>query len=102
VNQTLQVRPLFLGQPNHIFLAHAGSPSEVTELRLSLKRNRQNTATHNIKYDRLLECRRNQSEATLTVADLPLERIEAAAARLNCQAETQPLPLEDIYRVVVA
>jgi ABC-type multidrug transport system ATPase subunit len=50
----------------------------------------------------VLECRRNESEATLTVADLSTEQIEAAAAEINCQAEIQPLPLEDIYRVVVA
>ena len=50
----------------------------------------------------VLECRRNESEATLTVADLSAEEIEAAATRINCQADIQPLPLEDIYRVVVA
>ena len=50
----------------------------------------------------VLECRRNESEATLTVADLSAEEIEAAATAINCQAEMQPLPLEDIYRVVVA
>ena len=50
----------------------------------------------------VLECRRNESEATLTVADMSAEEIEAAARAVNCQAEIQPLPLEDIYRVVVA
>jgi len=37
-----------------------------------------------------------------TVRDLPPDLIEAAASKINCQAEIQPLPLEDIYRVVVA
>lgn len=50
----------------------------------------------------VLECKRNQSEATLTVADLSPDQIEAAASAINCQADIQPLPLEDIYRIVVA
>jgi ABC-2 type transport system ATP-binding protein len=50
----------------------------------------------------VVECRRNESEATLTVRDLTPEQIETAAAKLNCQADVQPLPLEDIYRIVVA
>jgi ABC-2 type transport system ATP-binding protein len=49
-----------------------------------------------------LECRRNQSEATLTVQDMSPVQIEAAAARLNCQADIHPLSLEDIYRLIVA
>ena len=50
----------------------------------------------------VLECQRNQSAATLTVADLTPEQIATSATKINCQAEVQPLPLEDIYRVVVA
>jgi ABC-2 type transport system ATP-binding protein len=48
------------------------------------------------------ECRRDESEATLTVQDLSSEQIEAAAAAIDCRADIQPLPLEDIYRIVVA
>lgn len=55
-----------------------------------------------LDFANVLECRRNQSEATLTVADLTPDQIEAAATQINCQADIQPLPLEDIYRVVVA
>jgi len=55
-----------------------------------------------LDFANVLECKRNESEATLTVADLSPDQIEAAAGRLNCQADIQPLPLEDIYRVVVA
>jgi len=55
-----------------------------------------------LDFANVLECKRNESEATLTVHDLPPDLIEAAAARINCQADIQPLPLEDIYRVVVA
>jgi ABC-type multidrug transport system ATPase subunit len=55
-----------------------------------------------LDFANILECRRNQSEATLIVRDLPPDLIEAAAARIHCQADIQPLPLEDIYRLVVA
>ncbi len=55
-----------------------------------------------LDFANVVECRRNESEATLTVRDLTPEQIEAAAAKLNCQADVQPLPLEDIYRIVVA
>ena len=55
-----------------------------------------------LDFANVLECQRNQSAATLTLADLTPEQIEAAATKINCQAEIQPLPLEDIYRVVVA
>ncbi len=55
-----------------------------------------------LDFANVLECRRNQSEATLIVRDLSPELIEAAATRISCQADVQPLPLEDIYRLVVA
>ena len=55
-----------------------------------------------LDFANVLECKRNESEATLTVADLSPDQIEAAATKINCQADIQPLPLEDIYRVVVA
>ncbi len=54
-----------------------------------------------LRFANVLECRRNQSQATLTVADLTSEQIEAAAEAIHCQADIQPLPLEDIYRAVV-
>jgi ABC-2 type transport system ATP-binding protein len=54
-----------------------------------------------LRFGNVLECRRNQSQATLTVQDLSPEQIEAAAEAINCQADIQPLPLEDIYRAVV-
>ena len=50
----------------------------------------------------VLECRRNETEATLTVENPSPNQIETAAAAQNCQAEIQPLPLEDIYRIIAA
>lgn len=54
-----------------------------------------------LDFANVLECRRNGAQATLTVADLTADQIEAAATAMNCQADIQPLPLEDIYKAVV-
>jgi ABC-2 type transport system ATP-binding protein len=54
-----------------------------------------------LRFGSAIECRRNGTQATLTVADLTSEQIEAAAEAINCQADIQPLPLEDIYKAVV-
>jgi ABC-2 type transport system ATP-binding protein len=54
-----------------------------------------------LRFANVIECRRDQSQATLTVRDLSPEQIEATAEAINCQADIQPLPLEDIYRAVV-
>ncbi|MBN1509341.1 MAG: hypothetical protein JW955_21020, partial [Sedimentisphaerales bacterium] len=54
-----------------------------------------------LRFANVIECRRNQSQATLTVQDLSPEQIEAAAEAVNCRADIQPLPLEDIYKAVV-
>ncbi len=54
-----------------------------------------------LDFANVIECRRNQSQATLTVQDLSPEQIEAAAEAIHCQADIQPLPLEDIYKAVV-
>jgi ABC-2 type transport system ATP-binding protein len=49
----------------------------------------------------VIESRRNGTQATLTVRDLSADQIDSAAVAMNCQAELQPLPLEDLYRLVV-
>ncbi len=54
-----------------------------------------------LRFGNIIDCRRNGAQATLTVADLLPEQIEAAAAAINCQADIQPLSLEDIYKAVV-
>jgi len=55
-----------------------------------------------LDFANVLDCRRSDSEATLTVRGLSPEQIETAAARIKCQADIQPLPLEDIYKIVVS
>ncbi len=54
-----------------------------------------------LDFANVLDCRRNQTKATLTVHDLSAEQIDEAAAKLKCRADIQPLPLEEIYKAVV-
>ena len=49
----------------------------------------------------VLDCRRNETEALLTVRDQTPKCIEDQARSIDCEAEIQPLPLEDLYRLVV-
>jgi ABC-type multidrug transport system ATPase subunit len=49
----------------------------------------------------IVESRRNETQATLTVRDLTPAQIDSAAVAMNCQADLQPLPLEDLYRLVM-
>ncbi len=49
----------------------------------------------------VLHCQRSDSEALLTVRDQSPDCIEQQARAIDCEAEIQPLPLEDIYRLVV-
>jgi ABC-2 type transport system ATP-binding protein len=54
-----------------------------------------------LPFANVVESRRNETQATLTVHDLTPEEIDSAATAMNCQADVQPLPLEDLYRLVV-
>jgi ABC-2 type transport system ATP-binding protein len=49
----------------------------------------------------VLHCQRNDGDALLTVRGQSPDRIEQQARAIDCEAEIQPLPLEDIYRLVV-
>lgn len=49
----------------------------------------------------VLDCQRNDSGALLTVHSQSPEFIKQQAQKIGCEAEIQPLPLEDIYRLVV-
>jgi ABC-2 type transport system ATP-binding protein len=54
-----------------------------------------------LPFANVVESRRNESQATLTVRDLTPTQIDSAAVSMNCEAELQPLPLEDLYRLVL-
>jgi ABC-2 type transport system ATP-binding protein len=49
----------------------------------------------------VLDCQRNETEAILTVRDQTPQCLEDQARSIDCEAEIQSLPLEDIYRLVV-
>jgi ABC-2 type transport system ATP-binding protein len=49
----------------------------------------------------VLQCQRSDGEALLTVRHQSPDCIEQQARAIDCDAEIQPLPLEDIYRLVV-
>ena len=49
----------------------------------------------------VLDCRRNEAEALLTLRHQSPQSIEDQARAIDCKADIQPLPLEDLYRLVV-
>jgi len=49
----------------------------------------------------IIQCQRSDGEALLTVRHQSPDCIEQQAQAIDCEAEIQPLPLEDIYRLVV-
>ena len=55
-----------------------------------------------LSFGNVIDCRRSNGEAILTVQDCSGEQLQQQAESMNCQIEIQPLPLEDIYRIVVS
>jgi ABC-2 type transport system ATP-binding protein len=50
----------------------------------------------------LLECRRSATDAVVVLRRLPDERLERLGQDLGCRVEPLPLPLEELYRLVLA
>ena len=50
----------------------------------------------------VVQCRRSNGQAILTVEDSTAEQLQDEAEKLNCRVEVQALPLEDIYRIIVS
>ncbi len=48
-----------------------------------------------------IDHQRSNGQAVMTVKNASREQIEQTAENMNCRAEFQPLPLEDIYKIVV-
>jgi len=55
-----------------------------------------------LPFTNVLDCRRANGEAILTVENCPPEQLQQQAEKLNCRIDIQTLPLEDIYRIVVS
>jgi len=55
-----------------------------------------------LPFANVVQCRRSNGEAILTVEDSTAEQLQEEAEKLNCRIDIQTLPLEDIYRIVVS
>lgn len=53
-------------------------------------------------FENVVACERGEFEAVLTVGRCSEQQLQAAAKKLNCRIETQALPLEEIYKIVVS
>ncbi|RJP75681.1 MAG: ABC transporter ATP-binding protein [Candidatus Abyssobacteria bacterium SURF_17] len=54
-----------------------------------------------LNLDNVIACERKGANATLAVRNYTEEDLEAWAQEHNCKIEARPLPLEDIYRIVI-
>jgi ABC-2 type transport system ATP-binding protein len=55
-----------------------------------------------LPFSGMVASQRNDSEALVTLRCQSSQSIEETARTMDCKAEIQPLPLEDIYRLVVS
>jgi ABC-2 type transport system ATP-binding protein len=60
-----------------------------------------NPLPENLPFNSFLACKRDTHQAVLTINSKNIEPITQEAERLNCQVETQYLPLEDIYKIIM-
>lgn len=54
-----------------------------------------------LPFKRILSCQRNNGQAVLTLENPQLETIKHQAESINCRIDFHPLPLEDIYKIVM-
>lgn len=55
-----------------------------------------------LPFANVVQCRRSNGEAILTLQDCSPEQLRQQAEGLNCRIDIQTLPLEDIYRIIVS
>ena len=55
-----------------------------------------------LPFENVIDCKRTGSQAVLTVYDSTEQELETRANEINCSIEIRPLPLEDIYKIVVS
>jgi len=54
-----------------------------------------------LPFANIVDCKRSNGEAIVTVADCPAEELQRQAESADCRIEMQALSLEDIYRIIV-
>jgi len=55
-----------------------------------------------LPFENVVECKRSNGQAILTVQDCPREKLQEQATSLDCWTEIETLPLEEIYKIVVS
>jgi len=55
-----------------------------------------------LPFEKIINCEREDSKAVLTVQNISQQELETKAKNLNCEIEIAPLPLEEIYKIVVS
>jgi len=54
-----------------------------------------------LPFEKIINCERNDSKAVFTVQNISQQELETKAKDLNCEIEITPLPLEEIYKIIV-
>ena len=54
-----------------------------------------------LPFKRILSCQRNNGQAVLTLENPQIETIKIQAESIHCRIDFHPLPLEDIYKIVM-
>ncbi len=54
-----------------------------------------------LPFSGIVDCRREESCAIVTLQNCPQQQIEQQAKAMNCQVQIQPLTLDEIYRIIV-
>ena len=93
---------------DHLVIMKAGRillDSGFDELRVRFRRVRVSALSGDLPaelpFANVLDCRRANGEAILTVENCAERELQEQAESLKCQIDIQSLPLEDIYRIVV-
>ncbi len=55
----------------------------------------------NLPFANIVDCKRNNGQAVVTVEGYVSEDIERQAEKINCEIEVQRLTLEEIYKIIV-
>ena len=55
-----------------------------------------------LPFENVIDCEREPTQAVLTVRDCADEELENRAKGINCEIDIRPLPLEDIYKIIVS
>ncbi|MHC4637553.1 MAG: ABC transporter ATP-binding protein [Planctomycetota bacterium] len=55
-----------------------------------------------LPFENVVQCRRSDGQAILTVQDCPRQKLQEQAKSLNCWVEIETLPLEEVYKIVVS